>query len=373
MKTKCNPKKLPVMNRSLSDCRNISAAFITAMVMTFFAMSGMANNILVNPGFETAVFASGAWTQHSLQTWSSAAASSVNGTEPGGAPINIKLVHTGNDGLWMQGTYAGGGMPDESVSETFACFPGNAYTADAWYSAYLYCSNHIGGDDGQLTGCYGVTPPYSATQGGGSGLFTGPTGVLSQESGWVEVRFLDSLNNELADYKSTIIDPAYLGVAVDGSCSSSSNFTYSGTLPIVTNSIGNIYLAWTDYPVTNQYDITKAPGQTDPDTEIANGAVTNTLGAGQPMVAPAGSAKVEFSIHIWQTANSGNSGAPFWDDATLNQVAGPAASIVTPTPDGLSFFTGATNFSFNVTSASTGGAPLPTNSTSSISIVVNGA
>src|SRR5260370_1483513 len=155
-------------------------------------------------------------------------------------------------------------------------------------------------------------------------------------------------------------------------CYSSNGLSYSGTLPVVTNAIGNVYLAWGDYPVTNQYDITKIPTGSDPDSEIANGAVTNTLAAGQNMVAPAGAAKVDFSIHIYQSGNAGNAGAPFWDDATLNQVAGPSPSIITPTPNGLSFFTGATNFSFNVASASTGGAPLPTNATSSIGIVVNG-
>ena len=337
------------------------------------ALSGQAGNILVNPGFETTVFTSSAWQQHSLETWSSGPASSVNGTEAGGAPINIKLVHTGNDGLWMQGTYGNGGatMPDESVSETFACFPGNAYTADAWYSAYLFCTNHIGGDDGQLEPCYGFQPPYAPTQGGGSGLFTG-SGAAAQQDGWVEVRFLDSGNKVLADYKSTIVDPAYLGAATDFGCFSSNGLSYTGTLPLVTNALGNVYLAWGDVPVTNQYDITKPPADGDPDTEIASGAVTNTLGAGQNLVAPAGAAKVEFSIHLFQSGNVNNNGAPFWDDATLNQVAGPSPSVITPTPDGLSFFTGASNFTFNVTSASTGGAPLPTNPTSGVGIVVNG-
>lgn len=374
MKTKYNPKHLAGMNQSSSERRRIPMALVFAIGMTLLALSSKAGNILVNPGFESSVFASGAWTQHSLQTWSSGPASSVNGTESDGTPINIKLVRSGNDGLWMQGTYAGNGtgMPDESVSETFACFPGNAYIADAWYSAYLFCTNRIGGDDAQLEHCYGFQPPYAPTQGGGSGLFTG-SGVIAQQDGWVEVRFLDSGNNVLSDYKSTIIDPAYLGVATDTNCYESNGWgTYTGTLPIVTNAIGNVYLAWGDYPVTNQYDITKSPAQTDPDTEIANGAITNTLGAGQPMVAPAGAAKVEFSIHIYQTGNSAANGAPFWDDATLNQVAGPSQSIITPTPSGLSFFTGATNFTFNVASASTGGAPLPTNSTSSVGIVVNG-
>src|ERR1700752_4799666 len=145
MKAKNTPRYI---NRSLSDHRRISLALVSAVSMTLVALSGKAGNILVNPGFETTVFTPSGWQQHSLETWSSGPASSVNGTETNGTPINIKLVRTGNDGLWMQGTYGNGGatMPDESVSQTFACFPGNAYTADAWYSAYLFCTNRIGGD-----------------------------------------------------------------------------------------------------------------------------------------------------------------------------------------------------------------------------------
>src|SRR5580692_3221839 len=165
MKTNEKSQQIQSANQIFSGLRRIPLAFVSAIIMSFFALSGQAGNILVNPGFETSVFTSSAWQQHSLETWSSGPASSVNGTEPGGAPINIKLVHTGNDGLWMQGTYGNGGatMPDESVSQTFACFPGNAYTADAWYSAYLFCTNHIGGDDNSLQKFYGFTPPYSPT------------------------------------------------------------------------------------------------------------------------------------------------------------------------------------------------------------------
>jgi len=370
MKTNEKPQQIQSANQTSSGLSRILLALVSAIIMSFLALSGKAGNILVNPGFETSVFTASGWQQHSLETWSSAAASSVNGTEPGGAPINIKLVHTGNDGLWMQGTYGNGGanMADESVSETFACFPGNAYTADAWYSAYLFCTNHIGGDDNSLQPFYGFTPPYAPTQGGGTGFFTG-SGVTSQQDGWVEVRFLDSGNNVLADYKSKIIDPAFLGVATCSGPTSATGLSYSGTLPAVTNAIGNVYLAWGDFAVTNQYDVSTLTPNQDPDSNVAG--ITNTLANGQ-MIAPAGAAKVEFSIHIYQTANANNAGAPFWDDATLNQVAGPSPSVITPTPDGSTFFTGATNFTFNVTSASTGGAPLPTNSTSKIGIVVNG-
>ncbi len=127
-----------------------------------------------------------------------------------------------------------------------------------------------------------------------------------------------------------------------------------------------------NFPVTNQYDVSKITANTDPDVEIANGAITNTLGTGQNIVAPPGATKVEFGIHFFQ-ANNNPDGTPFWDDATLNQIAGPSPSVITPTPDGTKFFNAAsTNFTFTVASASTGGAPLPTNSTSKIGITVNG-
>src|SRR4029077_20400066 len=125
-------------------------------------------------------------------------------------------------------------------------------------------------------------------------------------------------------------------------------------------------------PVTNQYDVSKITPNTDPDVEIANGAIPNTLGAGQNIVAPAGGTKVEFVLLFFQ-ANNNPDGTPFWDDATLNQLAGPSPSIITTTPDGTKFFNAAsTNFTFNVTSASTGGAPFPPHSTSSIAITVTG-
>jgi hypothetical protein len=179
MKTKSIPKKLPGINQSLGKRRRIPMALVSAiMMMTFFAMSGKADNILVNPSFNSApLFTAAGWTQHSSESWSSGVASGVNGSG-----INIKLVRTGADGLWMQGTYGNGAANpyDQSVSQTVACFPGNAYTADAWYSAYLFCTNHIGGDDGQLQAYYGAGFPNDPRDGGGSGLFGG-SGPGAQE------------------------------------------------------------------------------------------------------------------------------------------------------------------------------------------------
>src|SRR6516225_9786352 len=99
MKTKYNPKYLAGVNQSIGERRRIPMALVSFITLMLLVLSGKARDILVNPGFETSVFASGAWTQHSLQTWSSGAASTVNVTEPRGAPIKIKLFHTGNDGL----------------------------------------------------------------------------------------------------------------------------------------------------------------------------------------------------------------------------------------------------------------------------------
>src|SRR5579884_3922849 len=127
--------------------------------------------------------------------------------------------------------------------------------------------------------------------------------------------FFDSANVLLADYKSAIMTPAFVGTA--------SGSTYNGTLPVVTNALGNIYLAWIDCQVTNQYDVTLVTPNSDPSV---TGGVTNTLAAGQYITAPPGAVRGEFRINLYQAAYE--SGAPFWDDATLTQVGGPSASVI---------------------------------------------
>src|SRR6266404_1297784 len=342
MKTNNTAKDLPSINQSLSEHRRIAQALVSAIIITLLALSGKAANVLVNPGFESSpIFTSGSWSQHASETWSMASAGAAD-------PTSVKLVHSGANGLWMQGLYGNGqGGPQTSyAAQDATCIPGNTYTADAWYSAYVYCTSHIGGDDGS-------DPP------GGSGLY-GADGS-GNEDGWVEVMFFSSGNVLLADYKSQIITPAFVGTA--------SGATYNGTLPVATNALGNIYLAWIHCPITNQYDITTVTPNSDPDV---TGGITNTLAPGQYITAPPGAVKVEFRINLYQAAYE--AGAPFWDDATLNQVGGVSPSIIgNISPDGTKFFSGASsNFTFNVTSASTGGAPLPTNSTSNIGITVNG-
>src|SRR6266436_9293322 len=217
MKTNNTAKDLPSINQSLSEHRQISLALVSAIIMTLLALSGKAANVLVNPGFEASpIFTSGSWSQHASETWSMSSAAAAD-------PTSMKLVHAGANGLWMQGLYGNGqGGPQTSfAAQDFACTPGNTYTADAWYSAYTYCKSHIGGDDG-------TDSP------GGSGLFQADGS--GNEDGWVEVMFFSSGNVLLADYKSAIIDPAFVGAA--------SGSNYLGTLPVVTNALGNIYLAW---------------------------------------------------------------------------------------------------------------------------------
>lgn len=335
--------QLPGIKQSLSEHRRISLAVVSAFIVTFLGLSAQAANVLVNPSFESSpIFTSGSWSQHASETWSMASATAAD-------PTTVKLVRTGSGGLWMQGLYGNGqaGPQTSYAAQSFACTPGNTYTADAWYSAYTYCTSHIGGDDG-------------SDSPGGSGLFAADG--TGNEDGWVEVMFFDANNVLLADYKSQIMTPAFVGTA--------SGQTYNGTLPVVTNSLGNIYLAWVDCQVTNQYDVTTVTPNSDPANNSAG--VTNTLGAGQYIVAPPGAVRGEFRINLYQAAYE--AGAPFWDDATLVQVGGPSASVIENlSPDGTKFFNGAsTNFTFTVTSASAGGAPLPTNPTNGVSVVVNG-
>lgn len=317
-------------------------ALVSTVVLMLLALSSRAGNVLVNGSFiKSPIFASGSWSQHATETWSMASAFGADSSPPAD-----KLILNGTNGLWMQGLYGNGGvLPQTSyAAQDLACLPGNTYTADAWYSAYVYFNGGLGGLSGN------------------SGLFAADGS--GNEDGWVEVLFYNSGNVLLADYKSTIITPAY-----EGSASGTTYTPGASVETLVTNSIGNIYLGWVDYPVTNQYDITTVTPNTDP---AVAGGVTNTLAPGQYITAPPGAVTVEFRISLFQAAYEG--GAPFWDNATLNQVGGPSPSVIgNLSPDGQSFFNAAsTNFTFTVTSASAGGAPLPTNSPSGIGIVVNG-
>ena len=306
------------------------------------ALSGQAANVLVNPSFDSApLFASGSWSQHASETWSMASASAAD-------PTTIKLVRTGTSGLWMQGLYGNGqaGPQTSYAAQSFACTPGNTYTAEAWYSAYLICNGHIGGDDGS-------TPP------GGNGLYG--SDATGNEDGWVEVMFFNAANVLIADYKSTIMDPT---------------FVRNPSLPTTTNALGNVFLSWIHCQVTNQYDPTTVVLNTDPSTNSPAGpttqVITGSIGAGQFITAPPGAVRGEFRINLYQAAFE--SGAPFWDDASLNQVGGASPSTIgSISPDGSKFFNGTnTSFTFTVTSASAGGAPLPNNPTNGIGVVVNG-
>lgn len=230
MKTKHTPERFRDKNPLLSAHRRLSLVVVSTILMTLCAWSSKAANVLVNPSFDTSpLFASGSWSQHASETWSMASATAAD-------PTTVKLIRTGANGLWMQGLYGNGqsGPQTSYAAQSFSCTPGNTYTADAWYSAYLICNAHIGGDDGS-------TPP------GGSGLY-GADGT-GNEDGWVEVLFYDANNVLLADYKSTIMTPS---------------FVHDSSLPTVTNSLGNVYLAWIDCQVTNQYDVTLVTPNSDP-------------------------------------------------------------------------------------------------------------
>ncbi|HXU78820.1 MAG TPA: hypothetical protein VN794_19745 [Methylomirabilota bacterium] len=128
-----------------------------------------------------------------------------------------------------------------------------------------------------------------------------------QNYAWVEVTFRNSANTILALYRSA---------------------TFDSTSPQDT---------WVDSPVTNQMD-------------LANYTVTNTVSS---LEAPAGTAMVQFQV-VFEQANWGN-GVAFFDDLSLNQIAGPVPPTISGiTPDGGQlFYNTATSFSFNVSSSTT--------------------
>jgi hypothetical protein len=321
-----------------SACHNRFRVALLSVAALFGAgITVQAANILVDPGFEaTPIFSY--WSAQTLESWSMNAAT----TTPNG------LVRTGANALWMQGLYENGPAPayyNMGAYQKIACAPGATFTADAWYSAY-------------------VSYPYAGIDGanGNSGLLTSDgSGV---EDCWVEVQFLNSANAILADYKSVILSP--ITATQPGSAGVQTFNVTSATVPTVTETNGNVYLAWIDCQVTNQYDVKTIGPDTDPATE----SVTNTLSNGI-MTAPPGTAFVIYFVGLAQAAYE--SGANFWDDCTLIQLGGPSPSVISGlTPNGSQFFNTNTSLTFSVTSASTGGSPLPTNPTNGITVLVNG-
>ena len=311
-------------------------------VAALFSAGLMANaaNILVDPGFDSSPIFS-AWSAQSTESWSMDA-----GTGHGG------LIRTGANSLWTQGLYLNGGAPryyNMGAYQLIAAAPGSTFTADAWFSEY-------------------TSYPYAGANGanGNSGLLTSymDGAILGVEDCWVEVQFLNASQTILADYKSVILSP--IDATLPGSAGVKTFNVTDPSLPTVTDGNGNTYLAWIHCQVTNQFDVSTLGPNTDPATE----SVTNTLSNGI-MTAPPGTAYVKYFLGLAQEADQ--SGANFWDDCTLNQLGGPSPSVIGGlTPNGSKFFYTNTSLTFTVTSASSGGYPLPTNPTNGIHVLVNG-
>ena len=316
---------------------------LCAMAVSF-CFSANAANILSNPGFDGPPAGLNGWSAHSTEGWSYAPHSDISLSSP--------------ESCWQQGLYGNGPAPLNPyisyVYQRVASAPGYTYTADAWFTQFVAGSTD-GGDNGS-SGLYGDNMALYSTNSANTGYY---------EDGWVEVQFLSSSNTILADYKSFIINPAYVH-----------NLASSGA---VTGSGGVTNLNWIDVKVTNQYDPTKivvtgvgaAATAGDPDPANTTGATlqpgpTNSLSNGI-MTAPPGTVSVQFSLNLCQTSYS--SGAPHWDNCSLNQLSGfQPATINNLTPNGGKLFNVASsNFTFNVL-ASVG----TTVATKGITVVENG-
>ena len=312
-----------LLQKSIPPGTKRALGMMVVLLLVAFNWCAQAGNVLSNPGFDT-LFTG--WSAHSTESWSYGASTA--------------LIRNGGGSCWMQGLYLNGNAPpyyNMYVYQTVACAPQSTFSADAWFSQYSMCSFHQGGDNGA-----------------GSGLFTSDANGI--EECWVEVLFMDSANNVLADYRSALLTPDFVNNLVNTGATS-------------TNASGT-FLDWVDCQVTNQYNpATLAPNQ-DPSTNTAG--IIGTLGPGQYMVAPAGTAKVQYRLALAQAQYE--SGASYWDDASLNLIGGPAPSVIgNVSPDGSKFFNiAATNFTFTVTSAASGTASLPENPTSGVHVTVNG-
>ena len=308
--------------------------------MTFSGSQVLATNILLSPGFETTPIFN-FWTAQTTEGWSMNNAS-------GGAG---GLIRTGANALWMQGLYLNGGPPpyyNMGAVQTFACSAGSTFSADAWFSQYVSGPAGIGGSSGAST------------------LFTSDADGV--EDGWVEVQFLDASLNILADYKSAILSP--IDATLPGSAGVQTiNVNNLPTTTAVVPGQGATpftYLTWLDCPVTNQFDVSTIGPNVDPAAESCTNTVSNGI-----LTAPAGTAFVKYFVGIAQAKYE--AGASYWDDCALNQLSGPSPSVINGlSPNGLTFFYTNQSLTFTVNSASTGGAPLPTNPQSGVKVVVNG-
>jgi hypothetical protein len=340
IRSNCDPLNKPPIHRN-----KIRGLLLGVAALFGAGVTAQATNILANPGFETTpIF--GQWTAQTTEGWSMNVSGAGGGAAGG-------LFRTGANALWMQGLYLNGNPGiyyNMGAVQTFACSAGSTYSADAWFSQFTAGPAGIGGSVGAST------------------LFTSDASGV--EDGWVEVQFLDSNNNILADYKSAILSP--ITATQPGSVGVQT--INVNNLPTTTSVIPNqgggttlyTYLTWLDCPVIYQYDVSTIGGNIDPATE----SVTNVISGGV-LTAPAGAAYVKYFVGIAQAQYE--AGASYWDDCTLNQLSGPSPSLInTLAPNGLTFFYTNTSLTFTVNSASTGGAPLPTNPTSGVKVVVNG-
>jgi hypothetical protein len=322
--------------------RKFITRFITAacaVVAVCFALNSEAVNLLTNPGFDQSPGFTG-WSAHSTETWSYAVHTDVSLSSP--------------DSCWQQGLYGNGGAPNTYISYVYqkiSSSAGYTYSADAWFTQFAFGSSD-GGDNGSC-GLYGDNMALYSTNALNTGYY---------EDGWVEVQFLSSSNTILADYKSAIINPAKVH-ALAASGATTTNITATST---------NAYLNWFDVPVTNQYNPTAIVVNGDPDPGNFTGAPlssgpTNTIPSGI-MTAPPGTVYVQFMLNLCQTSFS--SGAPHWDNCTLNQLSGFQPSVIgNITPSGGKLFNIAnTSFTFNVSSGA--GTTVASNA---IQVVENGA
>jgi hypothetical protein len=354
----------PPKNSALTRFSRAGVKFIIAAcaaIAVCFALTSQASNLLVNPGFDDPTF--DGWSAHTTESWSY-------------ATHTDSYISPPND-LWQQGLYGNGASPTSGyvsyVYQSFPTAPGYSYKADANFSQYVQFfgfpgTTVEGGDNGNAR----------VSVGGGTGLFNNNDTGSYYEDGWVEVAFLNAASfgtngtaaNTVAVYRSKIIDPTFENTISNNVffvvVPNSSNTNFLG------QTVTNVVLNWMDFSVTNQYDPTTIADNQDPspnDTYLRTPAttptITNTLSNGV-MVAPPGAAYVQFRLSLYQLSFA--SGAPHWDDCTLNQVSGQLPdSISAITPSSGVFLTN-TSFSFNVNTPSPG-VTTPTNA---IKVVVNG-
>ncbi len=211
--------------------------------------------------------------------------------------------------------------------------PGNPHTNDYWIEG-----NEAVANCGTLYWKEWGAGYFSAPTNNVAGIyqeFSSLPGSVYQASGWFYIKPTDDMGSPT--FNSYVwIDVSFLDAG-------------GGLLALYTSGdfYGNVGTGeWFQYQVTNVCNLSSPVATGDP--YFTNYAVTGSV---TNLVAPAGTAKVRYRFAYLQANTEG--GSCYFDEAALDQTAGPPAPVISSIyPQNMIFFPQSNGFNFNVSSPS---------------------